>query len=407
VLGVVGNGATHSTLIEAGVDTADLLISVTDSDELNLLCCIIAKKTGKCRVIARVTSPEYSTEAEYLKDELGLEMIINPESASAQEIARILRFPSAIGIETFAKGKVELLTFKLPDNSKLCGTSVKDIVLKLKCNVLVCTVERDNEAHIPHGDFTFMPRDIISLIASHENAYDFFRKAGHTLEPVKNALILGAGKMTHYLCSALNGYPISLKVIDSDKALCNELCIAFDKVSVINGNETDRDLLVEEGVKNAGAFISLTAQDEQNILLSLFGVQEKCGKVITRVSNAEYDDIVSHLDLDTIIYPKNVTVNIITRYVRSTKNALGSDIENMYYLSKGNVEALEFTVKGDSAITALPLMQLSLKRGILVAAILRDGEVIIPRGHDKITAGDTVIIVSKHKGLRDISDILE
>ena len=407
VMGVVGNGATHSTLMEAGVDTADLLISVTDSDELNLLCCIIAKKNGRCRVIARVTSPEYSTEAEYLKNELGLEMIINPENASANEIARVLRFPSAVNIETFAKGKVELLTFRLPDSSKLCGMSVKDIVTKLKCNILVCTVERDNEAHIPHGDFTFNARDFISIIASHENVYDFFEKVDYKIEPIKDAMILGAGKMTHYLCRALEKYDTNIKVIENDPQLCNELCIAYDSVRVINGSESDRELLIEEGIRRAGAFISLTKQDEQNILLSLFAKREKCNKIITRVSSAEYDDIVTHLDLDTVIYPRNVAVNIIARYVRATKNALGSNMENMYYLSKGNVEAMEFSVKENSEITEKPLMEMKIKRGILIAAILRNGEVIIPRGHDSIFKGDTVIIVSNRTGLKDLSDIVE
>ena len=406
VMGIVGNGATHKTQTEAGIDSADLLIAVTDSDELNLLCCMIAKKTGNCRVIARVISPEYNTEATYLKKELGLEMIINPELESAKEIARVLRFPSAMKIETFSGGNVELLTFRLPETSPMVGMWLKDVIVRLKVNVLICTVERNDEAFIPNGNFIFKGKDVISIIASHKDAYDFFEKINYNIEAVKNAIVIGSGDITHYLCSMLRK-TINLKVIDKHRPLCDELACDFKDISVICGDETDQELLIEEGVGNCDAFISSSERDEENILLSLFAKKSGDAKIITKINRADYDDIIKHLDLDTSIYPKRITADIILRYVRATQNAFGSNVEKMYNVITGKVEALEFKVTVGSPICAKPLMQLNFKKDVLVGAILRDGELIIPRGSDIIMPGDSVIIVSKILGLRDISDILE
>ncbi len=405
VMGIVGNGATHKTQQEAGVNTADLLIAVTDSDELNLLCCMIAKKTGSCRVIARVISPEYSTEVRYLKDELGLEMIINPELESAKEISRVLRFPSAMKIETFAGGKVELLTFRLPETSPMVGMWLKDVITRLKVNVLICTVERDDEAYIPNGNFVFKDKDVISIVASPRDASDFFKKINYTTESVKDILIVGAGDITHYLCTILER-SMNIKVIDKNAEACDVLSRDFKKITVINGDESDQELLIEEGISSCGAFLSMTNRDEENILLSLFAKKAGKAKIVTKINRTDYDDITKHLDLDTSIYPKSITADMILRYVRATKNILGSNVETMYNVIKGKVEVSEFKVKAGSQITAVPLMQLHLKKDVLVAAILRDGEIIIPRGNDVIAPGDSVIIVSKLLALRDISDTL-
>lgn len=406
VMGIVGNGATHTTLMEAGINKADLLIAVTDSDELNLLCCMIAKKTGHCRVIARVISPEYSADAAYLKDELGLEMIINPEQASAEEIARVLRFPSAMKIETFAKGRVELLTFRLPEKSPLVGMKVKDVVITLKCDILVCTVERGDEAFIPNGDFTFAERDVISIIAPPKNTYDFFKKINYIVNPVKKAIVVGGGEMTHYLCETMKSSEIAIKIIEKDPEICEELSFRFPDVMVINGDEADQDLLIEEGIDRTGAFVALTDRDEENILLSLFAKRAKKAKIVTKINRTEYDDIIRHLDLDTTIYPKNITADMIVRYVRATRNTLGSNVETMYNVIQGKVEASEFIVKEGSPITFEPLAKLRFRKDVLVAAILRGRKVMLPRGYDKIMPGDAVIIVSKIKALRDISHTL-
>lgn len=405
VMGVVGNGATHKTQEEAGINSADLLIAVTDSDELNLLCCMIAKKTGSCRVIARVVSPEYSTEMTYLKNELGLEMIINPELESAKEIARVLRFPSALKIETFSGGRVELLTFKLPENSPMVDMPLKDVMGKFKANVLICTVERNDEAYIPNGNFVFMSKDVISLVASHKDAHAFFEKINYNANSVNDAIILGAGDITHYLCNMLNK-SVNLKVIERDYELCEALSRAFKGISVINADESDQEILIEEGICKCGAFVSLVNRDEENILLSLFAKKSGKSKIVTKINRTDYDDIIKHLDLDTTIYPKNITSDLILRYVRATKNSFGSNVETMYNVIKGKVEASEFKVTIGSHICSAPLMQLNFKKDVLVAAILRNGELIIPHGSDIIMPGDSVIIVTKILALKDISDVL-
>ncbi len=407
IMGIVGNGATHTTLVEAGVNSADLLIAVTDSDELNLLCCMMAKKTGDCRVIARVTSPEYNADIAYLKDELGIEMIINPEHAAAEEIARVLNFPTAIKIETFAKGRVELITFRVGEGCPLIGMKVKDVVTQLKCEVLICTVERDGDANIPNGDFVFEEKDVISVVSSSRKAVNFFKKINYKMDAVRDVMIAGANEMTHYLCALLKGSGIAVKVIEKDIDSCDELASAFTDITVINGDCADQALLIEEGISSADSFVALTSQDERNVLLSLFAKNFNGKKIVTKINRPEYEDIMKHLNLDTTIFPKNITADIIVRYVRAMKNAMGSNVETMYNVIKDKVEASEFFVRADSPVTGIPLRQMSFKSDVLVAAILRGKTVIIPRGSDTIQPGDFVIIVTKRKALRDISDVLE
>ena len=407
VMGVVGNGATHTVQLEAGIDDADLLIAVTGSDELNLLCCLIAKKAGDCQTIARIKNPIYSAEAPYLKDELGLAMVINPEYETAQEIARVLRFPSAIKIETFAKGRVELLKFRLPEGSRLIGMSVKDVIMKLRCDILVCTVERDDEAYIANGDFVFEEKDIISIIASPKNAADFFRKIDYRVQSVKSAMIVGAGETTHYLCELIQKDGISIKVVEKDPEVCEKIADRWKNVAVINGDGSDKEILLEEGVDKVGAFVSLTGLDEENILLSLYAKSVSEAKLVTKINRVDYDDVIRHLDLDTTFYPKSITADIIVRYARAMKNTVGSNVERLYNVIMGKVEASEFIVRENSRITGTPLSELSFKENVLIAAILREKKVIIPRGHDVILPGDAVVIVSGVMALHDICDVLK
>ena len=406
VMGVVGNGATHTTLIEAGIKDADLFIAVTNSDELNLLCCMIAKKEGDCQTIARLKNPQYSNEAEYLRRELGLAMVINPEYVAAQEIARVLRFPSAIKIEPFAKGRVELIQFRLSKDNALIGMSVKEVIMKYRANVLVCAIERGDEAYIANGDFVFEEKDVVSIVASVKNANDFFIKINYKGHSIKNVLVAGGGVITHYLCDILTKSGISLKIVEKDEKCCEELAMEFPKLDIIHGKPSDKELLLEEGVKQAGAFVALSNLDEENILLSLFAREVNDGKIITKINRTDYDSIVKRLDLDTVITPKNVMADSILRYVRATKNAKGSNIETLYNIIEGKVEATEFIIKENSPITNTPLAQLKFKENVLVASIFRDGEVIIPRGHDVILPGDAVIVVTKTVGLSDVADVL-
>jgi len=406
VMGVVGNGATHTVLREAGIASAELFIAVTDSDELNLLCCMIAKKEGDCQTIARLKSPEYSDEIPYLKKEMGLAMIINPEYAAAEEIARVLRFPSAILIEPFAKGNVELIKFRLQKDSELIGMSVKDMAMKYRADVIVCTIERGEEAYIANGDFVFAEKDIVSIVASHKNANEFFKRIHYKENSIKSALIAGGGDITHYLCEILEKSGISLKVIEKDVKTAEELASAFPKVSVIRANPARKDFLMEEGIDDTDAFVALSDVDEENILLSLFAKEVCEGKIVTRINRTDYDTVISRLELDTTICPKNITSDIILRHVRATKNAMGSSVETMYNIIQDEVEASEFIVKEGAPIVGIPLSQLKFKGNVLIASIYREGKVIIPRGGDSIQAGDAVVIVTKILGLQELSDVL-
>lgn len=407
IMGVVGNGATHLIQQEAGIQKADLLIAVTGSDELNLLCCLIAKKEGNCQTIARVRNPQYSREARFLKDELGLAMIINPEFASAAEIARILRFPSAIKIDTFAKGRVELIKFRLPEGSPIIDMAVKEVIARLKCDVLICTIERDGEAYIANGDFVFREKDVISVVASPRKANDFFNKIKYKMRSVRDVMIVGGGEITHYLADILLRSDIAVKVIEKDLKTCEEMCTTLPDVTVINGDAVEQELLLEEGLENTDGFVALTNLDEENILLSLFAKNKSRGKLITKINRIDFDDVVNQLDLDTIIYPKHLTAESIVRYVRAMKNTIGSNVETLYSVIKDKVEAAEFIVKEKSPIVGIPLSELKFKKNVLVAAILRDRKVIIPRGHDVFMPGDAVVIVSEIMALHDITDVLK
>lgn len=408
VMGVIGNGATHSVQQDAGIDRANLLIAVTGSDELNLLCCLIAKKAGNCHTIARVRNPQYYTETPFLKDELGLAMVINPEQAAASEIARVLRFPSAIKIDVFGRGRVELLKFRLPEHSPLAGCAVKEIVTKLHCDVLVCTVERGEEVHIANGDFVFEEKDVISIVAATRKAGEFFRKIKYKMNSVKDVMIVGGGEIAHYLCEQLLRSGMSVKLIEKDPDRCEELCETLDNgVTIINGDASDQNILVESGLEQMGAFVALTNLDEENILLSLFAKSTCDCKCVTKINRIGFDNVISKLDLDTIINPKSITSDTIVRYVRAMNSSRGSNMETLYNVIKGKVEAAEFIIKEDSPVVDVPLMELDLKPDVLVAAILRDKKVMIPRGHDSLQIGDAVIIVSRQIGLRDITDIIK
>ncbi len=406
VMGVVGNGATHTIQEEAGIEKADLLIAVTGSDELNLLCCLVAQIAGHCKTIARIKDPDYSLEAPYLRDKLGLAMVINPEDATASEIARVLRFPAAIKIDTFAKGRVELIKFRLPEDSRIVGMSVKEVVTKLGCDILVCTVERENEAYIANGNFVFAGKDVLSIVASPRNASEFFRKIDHSARPVKDVIVAGGGDTTQYLCRLLRRSGIDIKIIEKNDQRCDELCNEFPEIDIIHGDASDQSLLIEEGIRSIGAFVALTGLDEENILLSLFAKTAGHGKVVTKINRPDFDDVIRHLDLDSTIYPKRITADMIVRYVRAMKNSMGSNMETLYNVIKGQVEAAEFVVCAGSPVLETPLMKLSLKKDILLAAIIRDGNVIIPRGADVIKIGDRVVVVSRIKMLNDIADIL-
>lgn len=408
VMGVVGSGASIDTLSEAGISDADILIAVTGSDEFNLLTCLIARKTGQCQTIARVRKPEYNKELHLFKEDLGLAMIINPEQAAANEMARSLRFPEAISIDTFAKGRVEILKFRIAEDSPLADIKIADIINKLNCDVLVCGVERGDDAFIPKGDFVLNKGDIVSVVVSIKNELHFFKKIGMKRSKIKNTTIVGGGATSFYLAKLLLNSGIDVKIIEHKQEKCEHLCEVLPKATIIHGDGTDNKLLLEEGVEKADSFVSLTNIDEENIILSMFVKRVSDAKLVTKVNRIAYDEVISSLDLGTVIYPKNITAEYIVKFVRAKNNSIGSNnIETMHTILNGKAEALEFRIKDKSPITGKSLSDLNIKKDVLVACINRNGKILIPRGNDKITVGDTVIVVTTITGLEDITDIIE
>lgn len=406
-MGVVGNGASINTLMEAGIETADALIAVTTSDELNLLCCLIAQKTGHCQTIARVRNPLYSREIEFIRKRLGISMIINPELAAAQEISRLLRFPSAIKLDTFAKGRIELLKFKLQPEFRLDGKSVSQLADTFRCDILVCGIERGNSVSIPDGNYILRDGDFLTIIADPKNAALFFKKIGLKTNQVKNTILVGGGTISYYLAQALLDMKINVKIIEQDRSRCEELSDLLPDATIINGDGSDRALLLEEGLSRAESFVALSNMDEENIFLTLYAKTVSKGKMIAKVDRLSYDDIIESLDIGSVIYPKYITADTIVQYVRAMQNSMGSNVETLYQILDNHAEALEFTIREESAATGTPLSQLRLKKNLRVGCLLRNGVTSIPRGQDTIEVGDTVIVVTTNKGLRSITDILE
>ncbi len=408
VRGVVGNGASFEIQMDAGIDTADLMIAVTDADEVNLLCCLIAKKAGGCQTIARVRNPVYHHEIHHIKDELGLSMVINPEWAAAMEMARLLRFPSAIDIDTFANGRIELLRFQLEEQNPLCNNKIKDLHMLSRCEVLICIVERGKEVLIPSGEVELKAGDMISVVASPVNASRFFKTIGIETNQVKNTMIIGGGKISFYLAKRLLEMGIQVKIIEKDRDACERLCEILPKAMIINGDGTDRELLAEEGLAKAEGFAALTNMDEENVMLALYAKSMSKAKKITKVNRNTFDTIIGSLNIGSLIYPKHITSETILQYVRAMQNSIGSNVETLYRLVDGNAEALEFVIKGKSEVTDIPLQELQLKPHILVCAINRKGKIIIPKGQDCIQEGDSVVIITKDCGAyKDIRDIMK
>ncbi len=406
VMGIVGNGASFSVQNEAGIEKADLMIAVTASDELNMLSCLIAKKAGDCSTIARVRNPLYNKEIAFIKEELGLSMVINPEYAAACEIARLLKFPSAIKVDTFAKGRMELLKCKLNEGSVLHGRPLTYLSSGLHCDVLICTVQRGEEVFIPDGNFELREKDVISVVASPKKANEFFRKIGMATNRIKSCMIIGGGETTYYLAQQLLPMGIEIKIIEQNKERCNELSELLPQALVIHGDGTDRNLLYEEGLPRIHAFVSWTSMDEENIMLSLFAKSVSKAKTITKVHRIDYDEIIENLDLGSVLYPKNITAEYILQYVRARQNSIGSNIETLYQLIEDKVEALEFRVSKQSKLVGVPLKELRLKENLLIAGINRKRISITPGGQDTIEVGDTVVVVTTNQGFHDLEDIL-
>jgi len=406
VMGLAGNGASHSVQVEAGIEEADLLIAVTGSDEMNLLCCLIARMSGKnCHTIARLRNPEYSGEIGFLKEELGLAMVINQEATAAREIARVMKFPSAIDIVTFAKGKVELPRFRIPQGSVLDGVSLVNMHEQLHCDVLVASVETDGKVIIPNGDYTLHSGDVITIVSDTRTEESFFRKIGIQTNRVKNVIIVGGGDIAYYLAKMLVENSISVKLIERRLERCEYLSERLPKATIVHGDGSDRQLLLEEGLESTEGFVALTDFDEENVILSLFARQSGVRKIVTKINRIAFDEVIDKLELDTTVHPRLLTAEYILQYVRARKNSMGSNVETMHWLVENKVEALEFYIREGFVYDGKTLMELQLKPGVLIACIYRGGQVILPRGRDVMQVGDTVIVVTTIAGMNDINDI--
>lgn len=406
VMGIVGNGASYSVQMEAGIENTDLIIAVTDSDELNLLCCTIAKRVGNCAAIARVRTPDYSKEVAYLRGKLGLAMIINPELEAAKEAARILYLPTALEVNSFAHGQAEMIKFKVPEGNMLDGMIVSNLGRNVTHSILICAVERDGEVHIPSGDFQISKGDVISFVASRKMAKAFLEDIGFKTNQVKNTMIIGGGKAAYYLANQLLHTGISVKIIEIDRARCEELSVLLPKAIIINGDGTDEELLKEEGIEYVESFVPLTGIDEENIMLTLHARQVSKAKVITKINRINFRNVINQLDLGSLIYPRYITSEAIIAYVRAKKDSMDSNIETLYHMFDYRAEAIEFRVDEESEVTNISLADLSLKKNLLISFINRNGSIIIPSGQDCIKVGDTVMIVTTHTGFNDIQDIL-
>lgn len=410
IMGIVGNGASFAVLKEAGIVDADLIIAVTESDELNLLCCTVARRAGgECAAIARVRNPDYIGEIDYLREKLGLAMIINPDLESSREIARILYLPNALEVNSFAHGHADMIKFRIPDGNILDGMTVAAVGTKTE-NILICAVERKKQVYIPSGDFELKSGDKVSFVAPRKAAKLFFKMIGFKTAQVKNAIIAGGGNTAFYLSRQLIHMGIDVKIIEKSRSRCEELTTLIPKAVIINGNIVDKDMLLQEGLEATESFVTLSKSDEENILLTLYANQitNSNTKVVTRIHRESFIDVIDTLDLGSIVYPRYITTQSIVAYVRAKSASRGSNIETLSHMFDHRVEAIEFNVDTEyHGLTNIPISELKIKKETLISFINRHGKIIIPGGQDVIKPGDTVMVVTRKNGFVEIEDILE
>lgn len=406
VLGVCGNGASVEVQKEAGINRAKLVVALTSSDEFNILCCIIARKSGAEHVIARVRNPDYFQQMPFLQGELGLSMAVNPEMEAADTISRMLRFPSAAKLEVFAKGRLEMAEVTLPKNCLLDGVSLRELPGKIGAQVLVCAVRRGEEVIIPTGNFVLQGGDHINLSATHKDMNNFFKRMGLYRDRVRSVLIVGGGRIAFYLAFQLLRIGIRVKIVEQNEKTCENLNDLLPRAEVIHGDGTDQELLLEEGIGSADACVALTGVDEENIIVSMFAGTQHVQKVITKVNRPNLLDIMRSVGIESVISPRSVTGERILRYVRAISNSRGSSVQTLYRLLDGRMEALEFEVGANARFVRKTLQELTFRKGVLIAGIVRDGKLIHPQGSDYMLPGDRVTVVTTIPGLQDLGDTL-
>lgn len=409
VKGIAGNCLQTDVLNEADVDKANLFIAVTASDEVNILSCLIAKKMKARHCIARVRSPEFDKQLVFMREELGISMMVNPDYNAANEIAKVMRYPAAINIESFAKGRVDLTEIRITSGSILDGVALSHLSRRMRLDILICAVQRGEELIIPNGNFVLRAGDKIHMTASHSNMVKFFKSisAAYREKRVKKAVLIGGGRVAYHLAQQLIEMGIKVKIIEIDRDRCLELSERLNKVDISCADGTDHDILQEEHVYDADAVVTLTGIDEENILLSLLAKNNGVEKVVTKVNRPSLIQLSDTLALDSIISPKTITVSQILQYVRAKQNSLGNSVTTLYSLVNGRLEAIEFIIRDKKDYVDVPLKKLKIRNGILIASIVRGNELIIPKGDDCLRVNDSVVVITTTKGFDDLSDIFD
>ena len=407
VIGVVGNGGSYDILMEAGAQDANLIICVTTSDELNILAGLMAKKMGTKHTIARVRNPDYSSQRDFMRNQLGFSMIVNPELEAASEIRRVLSFPSAVKVDTFSRGKVELAEFFVEDHSRLNGVELSQLHKITKTNILVCAVSHNEDVIIPDGNYVIKPGDHLYITGTHRDLSRFCLDIGVITTRIKNVIIVGGGKIAYYLSKQLSTQGIKVKIIEKDKNRCQVLAEKLPYVTIIHGDGSDDELLNEEGIENTDAVLALTGLDEENIVLSLSAKSLYHKKTIAKITRMNYAGLSDVLKVDSIVAPKKIVASQIIRYVRAKMNKDNdSSVKTLYKIVDGEVEAIEFKVTEQFKYLHKTLNEMKIKEHVLVAAIIRENEVIVPKGNTTMELNDYVIIVSRGEIMKSLNDIL-
>lgn len=400
---VKGNATSLKVLEDAGIREADILISVTDSDELNMLCSLASKKLGVKYTIARVRTPGYDEDITLFTEAIGIDLVINPEKAAAMEIAKLIKYPSVCGIDNFSDGKVNLVGFKAEDTA-LEGKKISDIGCKIE-NVLFCGIERDDKFIMPKGNYVFNREDRVYVIGEHKDIQNLFNKLGKYKKKIKRAMIIGGGKIGYYLAKTINEVGVNCKIIEKDLGICQELNELLPNSIVINGDGMDEELLLSESLLDVDSFITLTGRDEDNIVASLLAYNRSVSNVITKITRDNYRDIGQTVGINTMVNPKVVTAYKILKYVRSLKNRKKSCIENIYRICNDKAEAIEFIVGSDTSNINEKFKNIDFNKNALIATIVRNNKIIIPTGDDCLKVNDRIIIVSKDMKILQIDDI--
>lgn len=403
---ICNNGLVASTLEEADIKNTDILISTMKNDEDNIVCCLLAKNLGVKNTIMRIRNPEYKDSMHYIKNDLGLSMTINPELLTAKDIANTLNFPSGIKLNYFFKGKVEMVEFKIKEKSNIIGMTVKDLISKIKKKVIIVAVERNDKVIVPKGDFVFELDDKLIITSRPQNINNFFKFAGNISFKTKDVMIIGGSKVSYYLAFFLENMGINSKIIEIDKSKCEFLSEKLEKTLIINGDGSDKDLLLEEGIEEVDAFVSATGIDEENIIYSLFAKSLDIPKVITKINHLTFNDIVERVGIENVQTPHIIASNQVLKYIRAMENSKGGNMESLVQLMDDKLEMMEFVINNEFNAINVCLKDVKFKDGVIIVCIGRKGNIIFPSGEDILKINDNIIIATTKTNIKGLNDIL-